>query len=30
VNTPYLNLLGWITTISVSLVSLGLVISWLF
>jgi len=30
VNSPYLNLLGWITTIAVSLVSLGLLISWLF
>ena len=30
VNTPYVNLLGWITTISVSLVSLGLVVSWFF
>jgi NRAMP (natural resistance-associated macrophage protein)-like metal ion transporter len=30
VNTPWLNFLGWITTISVSLVSLGLVVSWFF
>ena len=30
VNNPYLNLLGWITTIAVSLVSLGLVVSWFF
>jgi len=30
VNSPYLNLLGWITTIAVSAVSLGLLASWFF